>query len=141
MASRNPPRGDFIAVEGHLFYWLTKAMNHRNAALAKALAPLSCSVPQWRVMNMLRQDPHSSIAELADKTAIERSTLTRTIDGLEADGLVIRRVRPDNRRIVDLELTRRGHAFYEKVPPSCAGRTRAPCRASRPATRTRPSSC
>ncbi len=108
---------DFVAIEGHLFYWLTKSMNHRNAALTRALAPLHCTVARWRVMNMLRQYPGVSIAEIADTTAVDRTTLTRTIDGLESDGFLRRTERADNRRIVELSLTRSGDVFYDRILP------------------------
>lgn len=114
---RSSGRDDFVAVDKHLFYWLTKSVNRRNTALARALAPLKCTVPRWRVMNLLREHPSMSIAQLANETAVDRTTLTRTINGLETDGLLARCARPANRRIVDLSLTRRGHHFYQRILP------------------------
>lgn len=108
---------DFVPVDSHVFYWLTRTINRRNMALARALAPLKCSVAQWRVMNILRQYQGISISELADRTAVDRTTLTRTVDGLESAGLLTRKSRPENGRVVALSLARRGHALYEKVLP------------------------
>ncbi len=110
-----------VTIEGHAFYWMTIATNLRNSTLSRALAPLGCTVPQWRIMNMLRQRPGMSIGQLAEQTVVDRTTLTRTIDGLEKNGLVSRDVRPENRRILALRLTREGHALYEQLLPIVAG--------------------
>ncbi len=110
-----------LTIEGHAFYWMTIATNLRNSTLSKALAPLGCTVPQWRIMNMLRQRPGISIGQLAEQTVVDRTTLTRTIDGLERNGLLIRDVRPENRRILALRLTSEGHRLYEQLVPVVSG--------------------
>lgn len=106
-----------VPIEGHLFYWMSQAMNLRNTSLSHALAPYKCTFPRWRVMNMLRQFPDVSIGQLAEKTAVDRTTLTRTIEKMEADGLIARGVRAENRRITTLNLTPEGQAFFDQILP------------------------
>ena len=106
-----------IPIESHLFYWMSQVMNLRNTSLSHALAPYQCSYPRWRVMNMLRQFPDVSIGELAEKTAVDRTTLTRTVDKMESDGLIVRGVRPENRRITTLNLSPEGQALFGLILP------------------------
>lgn len=106
-----------VPIEGHLFYWMSQAMNLRNTSLSHALAPYKCTFPRWRVMNMLRQFPDVSIGQLAEKTAVDRTTLTRTIEKMEADGLIARGVRAENRRITTLNLTPEGQTFFDQILP------------------------
>ncbi|HCN73699.1 MAG TPA: hypothetical protein DIS96_19145 [Pusillimonas sp.] len=106
-----------VPIEGHLFYWMSQAINLRNTSLSHALAPYKCTFPRWRVMNMLCQFPDVSIGQLAEKTAVDRTTLTRTVEKMESDGLIARGVRADNRRITTLNLTPKGQAFFEQILP------------------------
>lgn len=111
------PPTDAVPVRHHVFYWLTLAINRRNASLQAALAPYGCKVAQWRVMNVLRQAPGTSVGQVATATAVDRTTLTRTLDGLEAQGLLTRRPLPENRRVVSLSLTPAGQRFYDTILP------------------------
>src|SRR5690554_832474 len=102
------PAESAVAMERHVFYWITQLINRRNLSLAQSLAPYDCSVAKWRVMNLLQQAPGSSMNYLAEKTAVDRTTLTRTVDRLEQDGLLERGVQPHNKRVLSLVLTPQG---------------------------------
>ena len=49
-----------------------------------------------------------SLGRLADAERVRPPTMTRTVQGLEAAGLVQREQRPDDRRIVNISATPRG---------------------------------
>lgn len=68
-------------------------------------------------MNMLSQFPNASVGQLAEKTAVDRTTLTRTIEKMESDGLIARGVRAENRRITTLNLTPAGQEFFAFILP------------------------
>lgn len=55
--------------------------------------------------------------ELAEKTVISRSNLTRLIDRLEAAGLVVRERAPEDRRGAFAVLTTQGRAMRRKMWP------------------------
>lgn len=61
--------------------------------------------PLWRVLLMLSERQGTHQAGLAEALMIEQITLTRHIDQLESDGLVERRVDPQDRRVRRLFLT------------------------------------
>ena len=55
--------------------------------------------------------------ELAEKTVISRSNLTRLVDRLEAAGLVVRERAPEDRRGAFAVLTAQGRAMRRKMWP------------------------
>lgn len=117
-ATRRPNSGgDALPIERHVFFWLTQLVNRRNQALSQALAPLGSTVAKWRVLNTLQQAPGLSMGQLAERTAVDRTTLTRTVDRLEDEGLLSRGVVPDNRRVLALSLTDRGRALLQSMLP------------------------
>lgn len=62
---------------------------------------------QGRILFALWQGDGITITELAERTALEKSTLTRMLDRLEADGMVWREFPPQDRRTVRVVLTAR----------------------------------
>jgi DNA-binding MarR family transcriptional regulator len=73
---------------------------------------------QGRVLFVLWQEGAMAINELAKRVSLGKSTLTNTIDGLEAAGLVARSRDAGDRRKILVEPTaenRTMHRLYEKV--------------------------
>jgi len=87
----------------------------RRAWLSQALAPFSLSFPQWTVVDALAREGVSNMTSLARMVGGDRTTLTRTIDGLVSAGLVDRQVRPDDRRIVLVNLTASGAGLAARI--------------------------
>jgi DNA-binding MarR family transcriptional regulator len=92
---------------------------------AKSYANLSSSLSQydlvpveWRILSTLQEEDGHNIAYLAERTATERSNLTRAVDGLEEQGLVSRRRELRDRRHVQLYLTAAGRRKFEQVLPT-----------------------
>jgi DNA-binding MarR family transcriptional regulator len=54
------------------------------------LRPLGVTVVQFSILLMIRNNPGRTIHELAERIAVDRSTLTRNIDLLARDGLVVK---------------------------------------------------
>ncbi len=76
---------------------------------------LSCgpvTVQQCHTLEALMEGP-LSMRDLSNEVAIHQSTLTRVVEKLEAKALVGRQRRPDNRRVVEVELTTQGRQLYE----------------------------
>ena len=70
------------------------------------------------LMALRRRPDHAATpADLADHAAVTRATMTGLIDGLEGDGLVERTSRTDDRRSVDVHLTKKGLQLLEKILP------------------------
>ncbi|MDQ3946741.1 MAG: MarR family transcriptional regulator [Actinomycetota bacterium] len=76
---------------------LAKAM---RARLESRLANAGASLPAWGVLSCAIEEEGLSQRQLAERMGIEAATLTRHLDRLEADGLVVRHRDGDDRRIL-----------------------------------------
>lgn len=59
-----------------------------------------------------------SLNELADILALDKSTMSRTINNLVEDGLTVREIHPKDRRYVTIELTEKGREVYRRIESS-----------------------
>jgi DNA-binding MarR family transcriptional regulator len=62
-------------------------------------------------------DQTATPAELSEHLSVTRATVTGLLDALEADGLVERAHRKDDRRSVAVTITKKGTALIEKILP------------------------
>jgi MarR family transcriptional regulator for hemolysin len=84
-------------------------------AFNDALAAQGGSIPIWLILNALKSGRRRSQLELARNVGIEGPTMTRHLDGLEQSGLVERKRDPVDRRAVQVQLTRAGHALHGRL--------------------------
>jgi MarR family transcriptional regulator for hemolysin len=84
-------------------------------AFNDALAVQGGSIPIWLILNALKGERRRSQLELARAVGIEGPTMTRHLDGLERAGLVERQRDPVDRRAVQVQLTRAGHALHGRL--------------------------
>jgi hypothetical protein len=77
--------GARFALDDHLFFLFTQVMGRRNRALAERLKPIGISFQQWRVLAVLDHRPGCTMGELAELASVDRTTLTRTLDGMERE--------------------------------------------------------
>ncbi|SFP85781.1 MarR family winged helix-turn-helix transcriptional regulator [Caldicoprobacter faecalis] len=59
-----------------------------------------------------------SLSELAELLALDKSTMSRTINNLVEDGLVIRELHPEDRRYVKIKLTDKGMKVFKNIEES-----------------------
>ena len=94
---------------------LANASKAVSRAFNDRLAEAGGSVPTWLILSSLKANERRTQLELARAVGIEGPTLTRHLDGLEADGLV-RRVRgAHDRRAVRVELTPDGELLFRRL--------------------------
>lgn len=72
---------------------------------------------QWIPLLKLSRHEAATPAELARACHLDAGAMTRTLDRLEAKGLVRRLRSEEDRRVVNLELTAQGRATARKIPP------------------------
>jgi MarR family transcriptional regulator, transcriptional regulator for hemolysin len=80
-----------------------------------ALAEDGGSIPIWLILNALKSGRPRTQLDLARAVGIEGPTLTRHLDGMEQAGLVRRQRAKLDRRAVQVELTRAGHALHGRL--------------------------
>lgn len=79
------------------------------------LDELGLTYPQYLVLNVLWDQDRRTVGAIAERLALESSTLTPLLKRLEAAGLVSRARNPENERQVVVSLTAQGRAIRERV--------------------------
>ena len=104
---------------GHL---LTRVRSEMLAALDEALeidpelSKLEISAAQFIVIATLAlADGAKSASDLCKGISYDAGAMTRMIDRLESKGLIRRNRRPDDRRVVYVELTEEGHRAFPRM--------------------------
>ncbi len=98
-----------------IFYLILQISRRRDHALAVALQPLGISVSKWRALSVIRRLKSCPMNDLSQLSAVDRTTLTRTVDQMVAEGLVRRTATPSDRRRVLLELTPAGADMIQRA--------------------------
>lgn len=114
MAANRPP-----ALDDQLCY----AIYSTGIAIQRAYKPLldglGLTYPQYLVLNVLWEQDKQTVGALADRLALESSTLTPLLKRLETAGFVRRARNPQNERQVIVALTPEGRALQDKA--GCLG--------------------
>ena len=106
-----------IGLEGYAPYLMNRIMGRYNANLRKEMAALGLSTAKMRALAILSVKDGLPIGELGIYAVVEQSTLSRALEGLQADGLVHREVDPDDQRSSRIYLTPTGRAAYDRLWP------------------------
>jgi DNA-binding MarR family transcriptional regulator len=99
----------------YLFHLFTTIARLRDSRLDKALRPLGLNVTRHRAIAVIALLEPCTMSELADLSAIDRTTMTRIVDQLVARDLAERATTSEDRRQVLLHLTAEGRAVYSKA--------------------------
>jgi MarR family transcriptional regulator, organic hydroperoxide resistance regulator len=78
------------------------------------LDQLGITYPQYLVLNVLWEEDEKTVGSIADRLALESSTVTPLVKRLEAASLVTRTRRQDDERRVIVSLTPSGRELREK---------------------------
>lgn len=81
--------------------------------------------PRVSVLVMLAQARSLTMGEIASTLEVTPRAVTRLVDGLEAEGYVIRARDPHDKRVVHVTCTQRALAFAEERMPALADRMAA----------------
>lgn len=79
------------------------------------LDELGLTYPQYLVLNVLWRDDDLTVGAIADRLALESSTLTPLLKRLETAGLLRRTRNPENERQVVIALTDQGRALQSRA--------------------------
>jgi DNA-binding MarR family transcriptional regulator len=77
--------------------------------------PGELTLPQYHLLEALRENSELPVGELADRAGVAPPTATRMLDCLARDGFVERRHSESDRRSVLVSLTDRGEAAVENA--------------------------
>lgn len=117
-AKRRAAANKGFRLDNHIFYLFGQIFGHRNVVLNRELRQYGIDYPRWRVLAFLNERPDCSMLELADGTAVDRTTLAYTVRNMVEEGWVRRAPRPSDRRSVVLGLTPRGTLTLKRILPT-----------------------
>jgi DNA-binding MarR family transcriptional regulator len=104
-------------LEQALPYLVARAGVRMGQAFTRELKPFNLALAEWRILAALLHKPHQRLAELAEHTSAEPSTVSRTVDALVARSLLARERSSTDGRAVALSLTSEGHDLAARIVP------------------------
>ena len=96
-------------------FLLTDTARLLRRLIDRRLQPFRLTRAQWAILAMLDSRDGLSQSELADELEIERSTVGRLIDHVEANGWIERRPMPSDRRLWLVHLTDRAKPMIGEI--------------------------
>ena len=97
-------------------YLMRRILTCMAAEVDQALEPRDLTHAQWVPLFKLHLGHASTVAELARECQLDTGAMTRLLDRLEAKGLVARVRSSEDRRVVNLELTKEGREAARHIP-------------------------
>ncbi|KAA1003686.1 MarR family transcriptional regulator [Paraburkholderia panacisoli] len=97
-------------------FLLTKARNLITAEVDTALKDLSITGSQMGIFLAMQRGLASTPFELSKMLSVDTGLMTRMLDKLETKGLLERSRSLDDRRVVNLVLTKKGEEIAAEIP-------------------------
>lgn len=111
-----------LLLERFLPYRLSVITNRISGALSRHYATrFGISIPEWRVVANLGRHPGLSANQVAERSAMDKVTVSRAVAGLEAKGLLERARDGEDKRRSRLTLSARGAEVYGEIAPLALG--------------------
>jgi DNA-binding MarR family transcriptional regulator len=110
--------GPLLLLDHFLPYLLNVLASRVSQELAGVYAErFGISIPEWRAIAHLAQNERVSVREIHARVDMDKSKVSRAAARLEAAGVIEKRVHADDRRLVQLSLTRKGHRLFNEIAP------------------------
>lgn len=109
-----------IGLDNFAPYLMNRIMGRYNASLRAEMMQHGLTTPKFRSLAVLAMIDGILIGELSVYAVVEHSTLTRALDGLEKEGLALRRPDPDDARATRIYITPEGRRLFEELWPRMA---------------------
>ena len=100
-----------------LFYWTGLLEDRYNQLFVQAMRPQRVTVSRYRTLAILMEIAGLTVNELARYSSIERSALSRLLDQMERESLIVRRPSRADRRAVETRITPKGRAAFLAMRP------------------------
>lgn len=114
------PRLGEIGLQNFAPYLMNRIMGRYNASLREEMAEIGLTTPKMRALAVLAVIDGLLIRELAVYAVVEQSTLSRTLDKLQEEGLARRESDPSDSRATRIFITEAGRAAFDRIWPKMA---------------------
>ena len=114
---RVPTLGE-IGLDHFAPYLLNRITARWNADLAAELKEHDLNTIQMRTLAVLSIMSGATVNELSVYTVTEQSTMSRSLDGMEREGLVRRQNRSGDMRVREVHVTEKGREVFRRFWPT-----------------------
>ena len=99
-----------IPIETRTIIHLSLVSNKVSEIMTSSLKPFGVSIQQFNVLRILRGqgDKPANLSTINDRMVTKMSNTTRLVDKLLSKGYVERQICPENRRKVEIKITKEG---------------------------------
>ncbi len=111
----NDPANPAFKLEEYPFYLMTRTMGEYYGILEQVLKTVGVDQPRWRALMILGEQNPCRIGDIARRSVIKLSTMTRIIQRMQKEGLVTSAPNPDDNRVIEVHLTDTGAEKLAKV--------------------------
>jgi len=108
------PKDRPLALDEQICFTLYRTNIAINRTYKPLLDEMGLTYPQYLVLNVLGEQDGRTIGAIADRLALESSTITPLVKRMEAAGLVERRRSPNSEREVQVWLTPAGRDLFAR---------------------------
>jgi DNA-binding MarR family transcriptional regulator len=110
------PEGSYFT-DAFLPYLLNKVANRFNRGFSRELRQYDISVSRWRTLAVVCSHPGLSLNDIVEHTAIDQTTLSRVVDQLVSDDLVVRAPSDADARVLAIRATAKGEGLFRQLWP------------------------
>lgn len=107
-----------LRLADYLPYRLSVASNEVSRLIADSYETrFGLKIPEWRVIAVLAEFEAHTQAEIVAKTAMDKVTVSRAVQGLVERDIVRRSINAEDGRSQVIALTRAGKRLFEEIAP------------------------
>ena len=117
ISSAPPPKriGTGTFAEDYLLYLLARVSHVLSGEFHQQLRRRGVAVPVWRVLASLTGSKGETVTGLAEVCLLQQPTMTKLLDRMVRDGLVVRSQDARDRRVVRVALTPKGETLASEL--------------------------
>jgi len=109
---------DTLSLSNFLPYRLSVLSNRISRSIADGYEErFQLTLPEWRVMWVIGEEPNLSAGQVADRTAMDKVAVSRAVNKLIEAGRLERQFADEDRRRSVLSLSKAGKGTYRDVKP------------------------
>lgn len=113
-------RPDSFHLRDSIGYLLKRTQRLMQERIEVMFAEQGCTLQQWVVLMHLRDGLAITVADLCRELHHDSGAMTRLIDQLESRNLIERRRNPEDRRVIELSITKAGNRLLDElIPTAC----------------------
>jgi DNA-binding MarR family transcriptional regulator len=110
-----------FSVEDSHAYYIYSLQSLSYAALAEALRPHDLTPPAWRVLANLQENDEIGVRDLARRTVVDVSNLSKLITAMTDRGFLRKKRSPADARVTLVYITSAGRRKFETALPAVRG--------------------